>query len=72
VKERGSSVHMEIYYGFIHFISCLYILAVAPQQLSKAGYDTSFTVVAIGACCGIGSIIGQTTVLNSHCVHLLE
>lgn len=68
VKERGSSVQMEIYYGFIHFISCLYILAVAPQQLAKAGYDVSFTVVAIGLCCGIGSIIGTTLSIsiNNH------
>lgn len=59
VKHRGSSVSMEIYYGFIHFVSCLYILAVVPQQLAKARYEVTSTVVAICLCCGIGSIIGE-------------
>ena len=58
VKERNSTIRYEIYYGLIHFISCLYILAVIPQQLSKAGYNVDYTVVAVGACCGVGSIVG--------------
>jgi adenine/guanine/hypoxanthine permease len=58
IKERNTTIRLEIYYGLIHFISCLYILAVIPQQLSKAGYNIDYTVVAIGACCGVGSIVG--------------
>ena len=58
IKERETTIQLELYCGFIHFISCLYVLAVAPQQLSKAGYNVETSVVAMGLCCGIGSIVG--------------
>jgi hypothetical protein len=58
VKERGSTIKMEIYYGLIHFISCLYVLAVAPQQMVKADYKPLQTVTAVGLTSGVGCIVG--------------
>ena len=56
IKERQTTIRLEIYLGFVHFISCFYCLAVVPAQLSKAGYNKSYTVVAIAICSGVGSI----------------
>jgi AGZA family xanthine/uracil permease-like MFS transporter len=57
IQARETTVKLEIYYGVIHFISCFYCLAVIPQQMNKAGYNTQSTFVATAACSGIGSII---------------
>lgn len=56
VKARNTTIKSEMYNGVIHFISCLYCLAVVPQQLSAAGYDSNNTVVAVALSTGIGSI----------------
>ncbi len=56
IKSRGTTVKAEVYYGLIHFVSCLYCLAVIPQQLNNAGYDSRSTVVSVAACSGVGSI----------------
>jgi adenine/guanine/hypoxanthine permease len=56
IKKRGTTVKAELYYGIIHFISCFYVMAVIPQQLSAAGYDGQTTVVAVGLCTGTASI----------------
>jgi AGZA family xanthine/uracil permease-like MFS transporter len=56
IQSRETSVKQEVYYGIIHFISCFYCLAVIPQQMNKAGYNSSSTFVATAACAGIGSI----------------
>lgn len=56
LRRRKTTVKAEVYYGVIHFISCLYCLAVIPQQLSAAGYQGEQTVVAVALCSGIGSI----------------
>mmetsp|Transcript_4690 Transcript_4690/g.4832 ORF Transcript_4690/g.4832 Transcript_4690/m.4832 type:complete len:619 (-) Transcript_4690:573-2429(-) len=58
IRERDTTVRAEIYYGFIHFVSCLYVLAVIPQQLVLAGYDGTISVVITALCCGFGSLIG--------------
>lgn len=57
IKRRKSSIKSEIYYGLIHFISCLYVLAVVPQQLEPAGYRYTSTICAVAACSGAGSIV---------------
>jgi AGZA family xanthine/uracil permease-like MFS transporter len=57
IKGRGTTIKSEIYYGVIHFISCVYCLAVIPQQLTKAGYDSKKTIVAVALCTGVGSIL---------------
>jgi len=56
IKYRGTTIKAEFYHGIIHFISCLYCLAVVPQQLSAAGYNPQNTVVAVALLCGVGSI----------------
>lgn len=56
IKYRGTTIKAEFYHGIIHFISCMYCLAVVPQQLSSAGYNSNNTVVAVALLCGIGSI----------------
>ena len=57
IKERETSIGNEVYCGLIHFISCLYCLAVVPQQLKSCGYSPRNTVVSTSALCGIGSIL---------------
>lgn len=57
LKRRNTTVEAEVYYGLIHYISCLYCLAVIPQQLKNAGYSSRPTVVSVALCSGIGSII---------------
>ncbi|KAJ1436698.1 hypothetical protein B484DRAFT_428514 [Ochromonadaceae sp. CCMP2298] len=56
IKYRGTTIKAEVYHGIIHFISCLYCLAVVPQQLTSAGYAGKTTVVAVALTSGIGSI----------------
>src|SRR5687767_5809134 len=46
IKRRNTTIRAELYYGVIHFISCLYCLAVIPQQLTAAGYGGRTTVVS--------------------------
>ena len=58
IRERDATIQGEIYYGFVHFVSCLYVLAVIPQQLINAGYSSRMSVVTTALCCGIGSIVG--------------
>lgn len=58
IQSRGTTVNKEVYFGLVHFISCAYVLVVVPSQLARVGYPYSETVVAVGLCCGIGSIIG--------------
>lgn len=56
LKRRNTTIKKEFYYGLIHYISCLYCLAVVPQQMEAAGYNSRKTVVAVALCSGIGSI----------------
>ncbi len=57
IKQRGTTVKAEFYYGVIHFISCVYCLAVIPQQLKNAGYNSRKTIVSVALCTGVGSIL---------------
>jgi adenine/guanine/hypoxanthine permease len=57
IRRRGTTITAEVYYGIIHFISCLYCLAVIPQQLYGAGYLGRPTVVSVALCTGAGSIL---------------
>lgn len=56
LSRRKATIKSEVYYGVIHYISCLYCLAVVPQQLLAAGYGSRKTIVAVALCSGIGSI----------------
>lgn len=56
IKARNTTIQSEVYNGVIHFISCLFCLAVVPQQLSAAGYNNNNTAVAVALTSGLGSI----------------
>lgn len=58
IKARGVTIQSEVYCGVIQFISCLYVLAVVPQQLSDAGYNAHASVCITALACGFGSILG--------------
>jgi hypothetical protein len=58
-KKRGTTVSKEVMLGFVQFISCLYILPVVPDQLAKAGYDRTPTIVSTCTTCALGCIIGS-------------
>ena len=45
VKRRNTTIKMEVIYGFIQFISCLYVLPVVPEQLHKAGYENKSSII---------------------------
>ena len=57
IRSRNTTIRAECYFGLIHFISCVFVLAVIPQQLMQAGYDGRATVVSTAATCGVGCII---------------
>lgn len=56
LKRRGATIQGELYFGLIHYISCLYILAVVPQQLQSAGYDGKNTCVSVALVTGAATI----------------
>lgn len=58
IGARETTIRAEIYFGFVHFVSCLYVLAVIPQQLVNAGYSSRMSVVSTALCCGVGSFVG--------------
>ena len=55
--ERGSSVGVEVVSGFINFFSCSFILAVIPEIMSNANYDSNSTNSIVSLACGLGSIV---------------
>ena len=57
LKDRKTNTATELYMGFIHFVSCMYCLAVVPSQLQKAGYDGYEVCAAVALCCGLGSLV---------------
>jgi len=56
LRRRGVSVRSEVYSGTIQFFSCLYVLAVIPQQLVAAGYNPHDAMCITAVTCGVGSI----------------
>jgi AGZA family xanthine/uracil permease-like MFS transporter len=58
LERRQTTIGAECWYGLLHFVSCLYCMAVIPQQMTNAGYDRTTNIVAVAACSGVGSIIG--------------
>src|SRR5574344_1517872 len=57
IKERKSSIKIEIYAGIATFLSMAYILIVNPNNLLLAGtadirWASVFIATAIGACIG--------------------
>lgn len=59
IEERGSTLENEIFTGFIHFITCLYVFPVVPGQLSDAGYSKVSSIEATALASGVGCIISS-------------
>lgn len=59
IDERNVTIESEIFAGYIHFISCLYVFPVVPGQLSDAGYDKTSSIEATALACGIGCILSS-------------
>eukprot|EP01031_Cornospumella_fuschlensis_P049886 gene49886-61064_t len=59
IEQRNTTIKAEIFAGYIHFISCLYILPVIPNQLSAAGYDKDDTIQATALATAFGSILSS-------------
>jgi AGZA family xanthine/uracil permease-like MFS transporter len=57
IQHRKTTVTQEVYYGLVHYVSCLFCLAVIPSQMAQAGYDKRGVFVSTALCCGFGSII---------------
>ena len=58
-KKRGTTHLREISLGFVQFISCLYVLPVVPDQLSRAGYERTSSIVSTCTTCALGCITGS-------------
>lgn len=54
IRERGTTVQLELFCGVLHFVSTLYTLPVIPIQLEAAGYDKakSIQITALGSAVG--------------------
>lgn len=57
LERRNVTIWSETFAGIVHFVSCLYVLPIVPQQLSTAGYPLTSTAVLTAAVCGVGSIL---------------
>ena len=57
IKDRGTSIKSECYFGLIQFVSCVYILPVVSSQLAPAGFNADKNVVVTSAVTGMGCII---------------
>eukprot|EP01039_Chlorochromonas_danica_P004042 gene4042-4420_t len=58
IRQRKTTVEMELFTGVIQFISCVYVLPVVPDQMKRAGYDEVDSIMATTVTCAIGCIIG--------------
>lgn len=61
MKRRGASTSREIYFGFIQYVSCLYVLPVLHEQMKHAGYPEEPTVAVTALMSGIACIVSGLT-----------
>ena len=59
IRKRGTTINKELVCGVIQWISCLYVLPVVPEQMGKAGYSHTGSIVATAACCCLGNLYGS-------------
>lgn len=59
IKDRETSISQEIFFGYLHFISCLYVLPVIPAQMQAANYDKNASIEATALSCAFGCIISS-------------
>lgn len=60
IDQRKSTIEAEIFSGYIHFISCLYVLPVIPNQLSAAGYDKTSSINATAIATAFGCLLSRS------------
>lgn len=58
IRERGSSVRVEVLGGATRFVTMAYILAVNPAILSFAGLPLGPGAVVLAALCLVGYVFG--------------
>eukprot|EP00981_Chlorochromonas_danica_P001456 scaffold300_cov173-Ochromonas_danica.AAC.24 len=56
IRQRKTTVEMELFTGVIQFISCVYVLPVVPDQMKRAGYDEVDSIMATTVTCAIVSM----------------
>ena len=59
INERRSSLCIEVFGGFLHFISCLFILPVIPIQLEAADYNRAKSIQITALATSVGCIISS-------------
>ena len=59
ISERETTILIEITCGYIHFISCLFVLPVIPDQMEAAGYNKTSSIEATALACCVGCIISS-------------
>lgn len=58
LKERQTTIKTEFFTGYVQFISCLYVLAVIPHQMSAAGIKKRLATEIVALACAVGCCIG--------------
>ena len=59
IDIRETSLSAEVIYGFVHFISCLFVLPVIPDQLESAGYNKKCCIEATAVACCVGCLLSS-------------
>ena len=57
LKERGTSVRMEMLAGLTTFVTAAYVLAVNPSVMSAAGMDAGAVFTATALVCFLGTCV---------------
>lgn len=59
ISARGTSISLEVFCGYIQFISSMYVLPVVPAQLKAAGYIRTPTIEATALSCAFGCLLSS-------------
>ena len=59
IEERKTTLGTEIFAGYIHFISCLFVLPVIPNQLAAAGYAKASSIQATAISSAVGCMLSS-------------
>lgn len=57
MEERRVTIKSEVFAGFLHFISCFYVLSLVPDAMAEAGFDSTNVTIVCSLMAGIGSIL---------------
>ena len=59
IRERKTTIGQELFYGYLHFISSLYVLPVIPYQLASAGYNKTDSIEITALASAVGCFISS-------------